>query len=544
MAIVPENRRLFAPMTVYENLEMGVIPAPAASSKDDLARVYDLVPAADAAAQAARRDDVGRRAADGRDGARAACRSPKLPADGRALDGASRRSSSSATSRSSSRCTSPGVAILVGRAERERLAVDRRPRLRPADRPDRALGRRVDAAPGTRICERPTLAVDVASLPGRIRHRFPVFEQRVYINSCSQGALSDSVRDAYGRYLDDWDEHGAPVGVLGRAARGRRAEPSRGLINADEDEVAVTTSGLGGRERARERACASERAATRSSSATSSSRRSGRSGTRRSGAACGSSTSRPRPTGRSRSSGSRPRSTSRPRSSRSRTSASGTGAGSTSRPWRELAHERGALVLVGCLPDGRLAAGRRSARSAATSSPPASSKYLLGSAGLGFFLLPPRARRARSSRPRPAGSPTATSSRWTSTTTRPRRPRAGSRPGTPPSPADLRGDRRDRADAGDRDRGDRGARSRAERAPARRRRRARRRVGHAARAGASGALRLRPLDRRERPRRGAGGGRRRPPRHATTTCASRRIATTPPTTSRGARRASRATASC
>ncbi len=28
MAIVPENRRLFAPMTVYENLEMGVIPEP------------------------------------------------------------------------------------------------------------------------------------------------------------------------------------------------------------------------------------------------------------------------------------------------------------------------------------------------------------------------------------------------------------------------------------------------------------------------------------------------------------------------------------
>ena len=52
-------------------------------------------------------------------------------------------------------------------------------------------------------------SVDVASLPGRIRHRFPVFGQRVYVNSCSQGALSDSVRDAYGQYLDDWDELGA-----------------------------------------------------------------------------------------------------------------------------------------------------------------------------------------------------------------------------------------------------------------------------------------------------------------------------------------------
>jgi len=81
----------------------------------------------------------------------------------------------------------------------------------------------------------------VSTLPGRIRHRFPVFEERVYINSCSQGALSDSVRDAYRRYLDDWDLYGAPweywVGQL-EAARSAVA----GLINADEDEVAVTTS--------------------------------------------------------------------------------------------------------------------------------------------------------------------------------------------------------------------------------------------------------------------------------------------------------------
>ena len=74
-----------------------------------------------------------------------------------------------------------------------------------------------------------------------MRHRFPIFESRVYINSCSQGALSDAVRDAYGRYLADWDEHGAPweywVAQL-EAARHSIA----GLVNADEDEIAVTTS--------------------------------------------------------------------------------------------------------------------------------------------------------------------------------------------------------------------------------------------------------------------------------------------------------------
>jgi selenocysteine lyase/cysteine desulfurase len=85
------------------------------------------------------------------------------------------------------------------------------------------------------------LVVDVTALPARVRHRFPIFEQRVYINSCSQGALSDSVRSAYDRYLADWDEHGAPweywVGQLEAARRS-----VAGLIGADEEEVAVTTS--------------------------------------------------------------------------------------------------------------------------------------------------------------------------------------------------------------------------------------------------------------------------------------------------------------
>jgi selenocysteine lyase/cysteine desulfurase len=84
-------------------------------------------------------------------------------------------------------------------------------------------------------------APSVDALPARIRHRFPIFERRVYVNSCSQGALSDSVRAAYDRYLADWDEHGAPweywVGQLEAARRS-----VAGLIGADEEEVAVTTS--------------------------------------------------------------------------------------------------------------------------------------------------------------------------------------------------------------------------------------------------------------------------------------------------------------
>ncbi|MDX6408813.1 MAG: hypothetical protein QOE13_1884 [Gaiellaceae bacterium] len=92
-----------------------------------------------------------------------------------------------------------------------------------------------------RICERPTLAVEEATVAERCRSRFPIFEQQVYINSCSQGALSDSVRSAYGQYLSDWDEKGAPWEYWierQEAARGAFA----GLVNAGPDEIAVTTS--------------------------------------------------------------------------------------------------------------------------------------------------------------------------------------------------------------------------------------------------------------------------------------------------------------
>jgi selenocysteine lyase/cysteine desulfurase len=78
-------------------------------------------------------------------------------------------------------------------------------------------------------------------LPDRIRHRFPIFERLVYINSCSQGALSDSVRGAYEAYLADWDEYGAPWEYWVERTDAGRAAFAR-LVNAEPDEIAVTTS--------------------------------------------------------------------------------------------------------------------------------------------------------------------------------------------------------------------------------------------------------------------------------------------------------------
>src|SRR5919201_466707 len=92
-----------------------------------------------------------------------------------------------------------------------------------------------------RSCERPTLAVSVDALAERVRPRFPIFERLTYVNSCSQGALSDAVRDAYARYLSDWDEHGAPWEYWVAQLDAARTSVA-GLLNAGTDEIAITTS--------------------------------------------------------------------------------------------------------------------------------------------------------------------------------------------------------------------------------------------------------------------------------------------------------------
>ena len=81
----------------------------------------------------------------------------------------------------------------------------------------------------------------VSTLPSRVRSRFPIFERLVYINSCSQGALSDAVRAAYDAYLRDWDEKGAPWEYWVERTETARAAFA-GLVNAEPDEIAVTTS--------------------------------------------------------------------------------------------------------------------------------------------------------------------------------------------------------------------------------------------------------------------------------------------------------------
>lgn len=74
-----------------------------------------------------------------------------------------------------------------------------------------------------------------------IRSRFPIFEKKIYLNSCSQGALSLDVRESYEAYMADWESKGSPWEYwVERTEAARHA--FAGLINAHPDEVAVTTS--------------------------------------------------------------------------------------------------------------------------------------------------------------------------------------------------------------------------------------------------------------------------------------------------------------
>ncbi len=74
-----------------------------------------------------------------------------------------------------------------------------------------------------------------------LRDHFPIFHKKIYFNSCSQGALSTEVQNAYTQYLQDWDSKGSPWELwVERSEAARHA--FAGLINADPNEVADCTS--------------------------------------------------------------------------------------------------------------------------------------------------------------------------------------------------------------------------------------------------------------------------------------------------------------
>lgn len=74
-----------------------------------------------------------------------------------------------------------------------------------------------------------------------IRSRFSIFQRKIYLNSCSQGALSDAVQAGLEEFTASWHEYGSPWELWMERYEAARAAFAQ-FINANPDEVAIVTS--------------------------------------------------------------------------------------------------------------------------------------------------------------------------------------------------------------------------------------------------------------------------------------------------------------
>lgn len=78
-----------------------------------------------------------------------------------------------------------------------------------------------------------------------IRSRFSIFQRKIYLNSCSQGALSDAVQGGLEDYIASWHEQGSPWELWVNRYEAARTAFAQ-FINASPDEVAIVTSASAG----------------------------------------------------------------------------------------------------------------------------------------------------------------------------------------------------------------------------------------------------------------------------------------------------------
>ena len=78
-----------------------------------------------------------------------------------------------------------------------------------------------------------------------IRAQFPIFERKIYLNSCSQGALSVAVEAGLLDHIASWHQGGSPWDAWVRKYEEARAVFAR-FIGAEPDEVAVVPSASAG----------------------------------------------------------------------------------------------------------------------------------------------------------------------------------------------------------------------------------------------------------------------------------------------------------
>lgn len=78
-----------------------------------------------------------------------------------------------------------------------------------------------------------------------VRSRFPIFREKIYLNSCSQGALSNRVELAFVEYLQSWQQYGSPWDIWVEHYESAR-KTFASFLNADPDEVAIVASASAG----------------------------------------------------------------------------------------------------------------------------------------------------------------------------------------------------------------------------------------------------------------------------------------------------------
>jgi selenocysteine lyase/cysteine desulfurase len=75
----------------------------------------------------------------------------------------------------------------------------------------------------------------------QIRSRFKIFKHKIYLNSCSQGPLSDAVQAGLEEFMASWHEQGSPWEMWVNRYEAARTAFAQ-FINASPDEVAIVTS--------------------------------------------------------------------------------------------------------------------------------------------------------------------------------------------------------------------------------------------------------------------------------------------------------------
>lgn len=74
-----------------------------------------------------------------------------------------------------------------------------------------------------------------------IRSHFSIFQRKIYLNSCSQGALSTAVQSGLEDFIASWHEQGSPWELWVNQYEAARTAFAQ-FINASPDEVAIVTS--------------------------------------------------------------------------------------------------------------------------------------------------------------------------------------------------------------------------------------------------------------------------------------------------------------